>query len=1575
MSASGGGPDWRDRRFRALLVGVDQYRDHSFRSMPFITTELRVLAEALETAGYQEAEVLEAGELHAQAIEDEIERFVRKAAPGDHLLLVLSGHGFHSDGVDYLVTGPARLDSLRFKSRCLPVEFGAFLRESDAAQLVVAVDACRDPFETFTKSVGDGSAWSKGATGYEDYDDPGRPRYAHVYACARYATAGFGYAVDASAEGHAPETDEATGFSYFTRALTEIARDTDAPGSLDALEPLLDERVRDIARSDRRRSDQCVQINFATGRDGLLLFPHHGGEEGRPAEDHPWQHLAAEHEAWRRVRPGNLTETERDTAVAQVRDAVVRLVGLWGRATDDADAWLAAYGDIWRPADSESRMGTCVETMLRGAVGPAPDLSLTEAALLVLAPFLYTAFGTRLAHLSRDIRPWTLADGVPAGDSCGFATRGAFERYCGAHQALRDRERRARERGRDDEARAVAWWLARQWLLRLPGSRDAVVRSGLAGLETPPDGDEFGPVLVRQVLTPARLRRLTDLIGLDLEQAPPPEPDTVAAQHAAEHMVNWDKVSTLLTVAHHMAVDPVLLPSLVAEHLGISDPVDGTAFREALRRLTWQPDGPRRVLSAECPHQAVELALRQHTDALDRTIRAVQGRADSRWATALGVPAGFGASKVTPAAGDDGRVRYEAADIRFRLDGDRVRDLLMGEQLYHDRALALRELYQNALDACRYRKARTELWNRRNPSEHDDWQGRIVFTQGVEDGRPYIECHDNGIGMGRHELRRLFAFAGSRFVEEREFLAEWAEWEREGIPFHPNSRFGVGVLSYFMLADEIRVTTSRLGNDMRTGERLVVHIDGPGALFRIRSDRAMLRSGTKVRLYLRRPDDDISCGEVLRRQLWVSDFSVRVEEDGKEPLRWEPGKLSAYVGPDSSDEPAWAWRSGDGEPIAAEDAGDGVWWCSGRGAVLADGLWAGEGRFGVVVNLTAEHAPRLSVNRGAMLDDHEEHVRALLTSKIPYLFAEGGRVLSLEWLHALVLGGWPTGNRRLPVGTKPAGQQGWLADRIAEQAVTRGHQFSFRTVNGEVITADTTAVGCCPADQWWVGRLRATGTVAVITQGTGLLAEWRARVWAAAEPGAGVLARSPLPATRPTDESLLQQTFDRRQPLSLGALLSTVKDSGLEFAYVVDRMRQLGVKLPDEAVLRRVSDIVAGRGEISQRQLMRLISEDRDGVPPWIPPGGEVDAEHLSTDGLEPRTTAGLLAALGFRVPGDGDGSPLRRRVWPPAPQDLATIVVRANLDPNGATLPRDQMVPKAHLVLAVGAFPGQAARIADALVAAGYRLPSGHLRSEADPVVLELLSEYGGGRPPWRPLDRAVPLYHLFGVSQRRYLSVEDLVAALDELDVPSPPLPPADEQHVLARLVREIETYYGTFLRDMEVTPSMIVRLAEDNRLPDREVARYLARLGYVVQALSDHPRRPDTYRDLMLLSSAYDGKEPWLDTEREVPWCHVVRAAHDQRTTTEEIVARLTGYGYRTASEPPAGTWTRDDELTLLRGASQHEPVVWLPPDRPVTLTHVLHAAQVLARTPAEVAGRLRQLGHHLPADVEFTDPATP
>ncbi|NED84433.1 hypothetical protein G3I76_30600, partial [Streptomyces sp. SID11233] len=67
----------------------------------------------------------------------------------------------------------------------------------------------------------------------------------------------------------------------------------------------------------------------------------------------------------------------------------------------------------------------------------------------------------------------------------------------------------------------------------------------------------------------------------------------------------------------------------------------------------------------------------------------------------------------------------------------------------------------------------------------------------------------------------------------------------------PNSRFGIGVLSYFMLAEEIRVTTCRMSAEGVPGPVLRASVCGPEHLFRIVREADKGTPGTKVRLYLR----------------------------------------------------------------------------------------------------------------------------------------------------------------------------------------------------------------------------------------------------------------------------------------------------------------------------------------------------------------------------------------------------------------------------------------------------------------------------------------------------------------------------------------------------------------------------------------------------------------------------------------------------------------------------------------------------------------------------------------------------
>ncbi|WP_208973087.1 hypothetical protein [Streptomyces malaysiensis] len=149
-----------------------------------------------------------------------------------------------------------------------------------------------------------------------------------------------------------------------------------------------------------------------------------------------------------------------------------------------------------------------------------------------------------------------------------------------------------------------------------------------------------------------------------------------------------------------------------------------------------------------------------------------------------------------------------------------MQELLMGEELYGDRGLAVRELYQNALDACRYREART-TYLQRTGQRVEDWAGLIEFVQGVDDARrPYLECRGDIAALrelltrpgqelpGPHPAHICLGVAG-RLVQ-----ALLRELAGEAYPFHvtaERSAGGTQLLAHAgALLDEDKTTSGEL---------------------------------------------------------------------------------------------------------------------------------------------------------------------------------------------------------------------------------------------------------------------------------------------------------------------------------------------------------------------------------------------------------------------------------------------------------------------------------------------------------------------------------------------------------------------------------------------------------------------------------------------------------------------------------------------------------------------------------------------------------------------------------------------
>ncbi|OCT11475.1 hypothetical protein A8709_07345 [Paenibacillus pectinilyticus] len=180
---------------------------------------------------------------------------------------------------------------------------------------------------------------------------------------------------------------------------------------------------------------------------------------------------------------------------------------------------------------------------------------------------------------------------------------------------------------------------------------------------------------------------------------------------------------------------------------------------------------------------------------------------------------------------DRSQVQYDDSkftpvpNMKFTLEQNKILELLMGVGLYKDKFLCLRELYQNALDACRCMIA---IFSNQSGSV----RGKIEFGLGIsmEDGRQrtYIYCLDNGVGMDKHKITNYFLKIGKSFYKSKEFQKQNAELRSN---FKPTSQFGIGILSCFMIGDKLEVTTKSLAVDGTSDHPIRFSIDGPHEKF------------------------------------------------------------------------------------------------------------------------------------------------------------------------------------------------------------------------------------------------------------------------------------------------------------------------------------------------------------------------------------------------------------------------------------------------------------------------------------------------------------------------------------------------------------------------------------------------------------------------------------------------------------------------------------------------------------------------------------------------------------------------
>jgi hypothetical protein len=281
--------------------------------------------------------------------------------------------------------------------------------------------------------------------------------------------------------------------------------------------------------------------------------------------------------------------------------------------------------------------------------------------------------------------------------------------------------------------------------------------------------------------------------------------------------VNLRFLAAILRVSDVLEFDPERTPSVILAHRSIAKSSLIYWYKDHDISFVVDRDRYNLLLSARTPNSIVHRAILDTAAAIN---------AELSCCLTLQQEGAFGRGTIR----EVDRSRYSwpwpssvTADVRekddnftyingaFRPNVERVLGLLSGTALYGDPLVAVRELLQNALDAVGEQIAYERL-------EHDDpasveleanLRGLSLVRLSFEyDGTHYwLRCSDNGVGMTREIIEKHLLISGSEIRPSIRSL----ERSAKGHGFHLDrtGQFGIGVLSYFMIADQLELITRR----------------------------------------------------------------------------------------------------------------------------------------------------------------------------------------------------------------------------------------------------------------------------------------------------------------------------------------------------------------------------------------------------------------------------------------------------------------------------------------------------------------------------------------------------------------------------------------------------------------------------------------------------------------------------------------------------------------------------------------------------------------------------------------------
>lgn len=238
---------------------------------------------------------------------------------------------------------------------------------------------------------------------------------------------------------------------------------------------------------------------------------------------------------------------------------------------------------------------------------------------------------------------------------------------------------------------------------------------------------------------------------------------------------------------------------------------------------------------------------------------------------------------------------YTYGEFRFTLQQDQILSLLMGENLYSDFYAFIRELAQNAIDTTRHRVVYEKSKGNDTFQPHP-----ILFsTWNDNEGYTWLRIDDNGMGMSEEIITNYFLKVGQSYYQSEQFKVEQIKLKaKANIDFMPISRFGIGILSCFIIGDRIELSTRRV-TDSPERNALRMTMNGLNSFFVLKKEsekhacqpmpnqnntsetyRGKNEFGTSISIRLNSKKDraDFNLAKILNNYIVVSPVKIKLDD-------------------------------------------------------------------------------------------------------------------------------------------------------------------------------------------------------------------------------------------------------------------------------------------------------------------------------------------------------------------------------------------------------------------------------------------------------------------------------------------------------------------------------------------------------------------------------------------------------------------------------------------------------------------------------------------------------------------------